>query len=185
MDGMTRAHGLVLFGLGLGVFAGTTNQVLPAVAFWPALLVSCFGAFVFMKANHDAMEEAETRARKAVEPTLRNETMERFAAQQAGTDGNVLASIGEREVRGVAARQAQPEQVQSDELVLYEVDDAVPGAKRQDKGAEFVVTTDVSFPLEIQEQGALADQLEKLKKLQDDGIISADEFATAKAKLLS
>jgi microsomal dipeptidase-like Zn-dependent dipeptidase len=184
MEGMTRAHGMVLFGLGIGVFAGTTNQLLPAVAFWPALVLSCAGAFVFMKANRAAMEEAEEHARKAVAPKIRNETMERFADRQAKTDGQALASMGEREVRGVAAQASRATQVNEDELVLYEVDDAAAPKTKADE-AEFVVTNDVSFPLEIQEQGALADQLEKLKKLQQDGIISADEFATAKAKLLS
>jgi hypothetical protein len=42
----------------------------------------------------------------------------------------------------------------------------------------------VSFPIEIQEQDALATQIAKLRQLQEDGIISAEEFSIAKAKLL-
>jgi hypothetical protein len=43
----------------------------------------------------------------------------------------------------------------------------------------------VSFPLEVQEQTSLADQLDKLNRLREEGIISTEEFAVAKAKLLS
>jgi hypothetical protein len=186
MDGMTRAHGLVLFCVGIGVFAGTTNQLLPAVAFWPAMLLSCSGAFVFMKTNRVAMEEAEERARNAVKSKVSNKAAQRFAQQQDGTDGKLLAAMGEREVRGVAAQSAPPKQVKDDELVLCEVDSAAAQGATADSSDDdsFVVTEDVSFPLEIQEQGALADQIQKLKRLQEDGIISVDEFAIAKAKLL-
>jgi len=51
-------------------------------------------------------------------------------------------------------------------------------------GDAFTVTTDVSFPLEVQQQNSLAEQLQKLSKLREGGILSDDEFAIAKAKLL-
>ena len=52
-------------------------------------------------------------------------------------------------------------------------------------GTEFKVSSDVSFPLEIQERTSLAEQLDRLHRLQEEGIITAEEFAAAKAKLLS
>ena len=63
---------------------------------------------------------------------------------------------------------------------MYEVD-ADPG----DAGDDFKVATDVSFPLEVQEQDSLADQIMKLHQLRESGVISEEEMAIAKAKLLS
>ena len=48
----------------------------------------------------------------------------------------------------------------------------------------FRISSDVSFPLEIQEQTSLAEQLDKLNRLREEGVINAQEFAAAKAKLL-
>jgi hypothetical protein len=42
----------------------------------------------------------------------------------------------------------------------------------------------VSFALEVQEHDSLADQIMKLQKLGEDGIISDDEITVAKSKLL-
>ncbi|MCP5043762.1 MAG: SHOCT domain-containing protein [bacterium] len=46
------------------------------------------------------------------------------------------------------------------------------------------MASDVSFPIEVQQQDSLADQIRKLQQLREDGIISDEEMATAKAKLL-
>jgi hypothetical protein len=83
-------------------------------------------------------------------------------------------------LHATAAQAVAGNQVNEDEIVLYEVDDeqAISGAD------EFMVTTDVSFPLEIPEQSSLADQLQKLQQLREQEIISSEEFAIAKAKLL-
>ncbi|MBW2725156.1 MAG: SHOCT domain-containing protein, partial [Deltaproteobacteria bacterium] len=50
--------------------------------------------------------------------------------------------------------------------------------------SDFDVSSDVSFPIEVQQQDSLADQIMKLQKLKEDGIISDEEMAVAKAKLL-
>ena len=50
--------------------------------------------------------------------------------------------------------------------------------------ADFVVTTDVSFPVEVQQGDALADQLQKLNQLLSQGVLTEEEYAVAKAKLL-
>jgi hypothetical protein len=49
----------------------------------------------------------------------------------------------------------------------------------------FVVATDVSFPVEVQLGDALADQLRKLNQLLEQGILTAEEYAVAKTKILS
>ena len=77
------------------------------------------------------------------------------------------------------AEAATAPQARPDELVLHELDAAEDG-----DGGEFAVTTDVSFPLEVQEHDSLADQLQKLGKLHEQGVITAEELAVAKAKLL-
>ena len=46
------------------------------------------------------------------------------------------------------------------------------------------MTPDVSFPVEVQRGDALADQLLKLNKLLTQGILTEQEYAIAKAKLL-
>jgi hypothetical protein len=49
---------------------------------------------------------------------------------------------------------------------------------------DFVVGTDVSFPVEVQRGDALADQLRKLNLLLEQGVLTEEEYAVAKAKLL-
>lgn len=49
---------------------------------------------------------------------------------------------------------------------------------------ELEATSDVSFPLELQRGEALADPLRKLNPLRVQGILTEEEFAIAKARLL-
>jgi len=181
MSGNSRTSGLLLMAAGAGTFAGTTAQLLPAIVFFPGLVLCGLGVVVFIKGNRVAVEAAEERTQAALNPKIRNQTMEDFAARQAQTDGNVIQALGDLEVRSATAEAAHVEQqVEGDEIVLYEVDDTE--AEAGDSG--FVVSTNVSFPVEVQEQRSLADQLQKLDRLHRDGIIDDDEFAIAKAKLL-
>ena len=175
----SRTTGLLLLLVGMLTFAGTTNELLPAIAFWPGAVVSGFGFVIFMKANHIAMNPAETHARPRTAGARPLARLEVLAEGQARVSGLRLEQLGEREGRSVA-QLAQARQVHEDEIVLYEVDDDRTGEGDKD----FVVTTDVSFPLELQQEGALADQLEKLQRLLDQEIITSEEFAIAKAKLL-
>ena len=172
-----RSNGLALLAIGMGTFAGTTNGLLPAVAFWPALAVSALGCFVFMRANRVHLEAAERKASRAVNPTIRNRGAQENADRQARTDGQRLAALaterpGPSPDRGAAT--AAPR-----EILLSDVEPAAPSGKEK-----FVVSTDVSVPLEVQQKASLADQIVKLQKLLEDGTISAEEFAAAKAKLL-
>jgi hypothetical protein len=199
----SRLTGLLLIVTGALTFLGTTNQLLPAVAFFPGLLVCALGCFVFLKANHEAMAEAERQRAERRNPVIKPRSADALADRQAATSGLALAGSEQRDGR-MAAQAAAAQQVQDDELVLYEVDQAganepavvgtleddAQGAAAGSAGEEtndpdFVVTTDVSFPLEIQQQGSLADQIAKLRRLADDKIISEEEFAVAKAKLLA
>lgn len=176
----SRTTGLLLLVVGMLTFSGTTNALLPAIAFWPAAVVCCFGIVIFMKANRVAAQAAEEAARRRVAQPLRNARVEGSSEAQARADGRLLESVAARGGRSAARPAAPQQQAQADEIVLYEVEDAQAIAHTKD----FVVTTDVSFPLELQQQGALGDQLEKLDRLRDQGILSAEEFAIAKAKLL-
>ena len=53
-----------------------------------------------------------------------------------------------------------------------------------DADDDLVVATDVSFPVEVQSGDALADQLSKLNTLMAQGVLTEEEYAVAKAKLL-
>lgn len=49
---------------------------------------------------------------------------------------------------------------------------------------DFVVATNVSFPIEIQSGDALADPLRKPSQLVEQGVLTEEESAVAKAKRL-
>jgi hypothetical protein len=49
---------------------------------------------------------------------------------------------------------------------------------------DFVVTPDVSFPVEVQAGDVLVDELRKLNRLMSQGILTEEEYAIAKSKLL-
>ena len=196
----SRLSGLLLIVMGALAFLGTTNQMLPAIAFFPALIVCALGCFVFLRANHEAMQQAELQRTERRNPVIKPRAAEAHAERQAAASGGSLADLDTRDGRSAAQATAAP-QVQDDELVLYEVDQGASdesavvgslesdgngnGAAEEENDPGFVVTTDVSFPLEIQQQGSLADQIAKLRRLADDKIISEEEFAVAKAKLLA
>ncbi len=183
MKTASRVHGLVLMGTGALVFLGTNAQLLPAEAFFPAVAVCLLGVVVFMKGNRRATRVADQRLRRALDPGIRNETTERFASRQADVDGRTLASITERGARKpVSQKPTRPvAQLDHDEIVLSDLDGS---GKPSGQESGFVVTTDVSFPVELQESRSLAEQLQKLQRLLEDGVITLEEFSIAKAKLL-
>jgi hypothetical protein len=208
----SRLTGLFLIGLGAFTFLATTNQLIPAVAFFPGLLVCMLGTVVFLKANRTALQESEARHEARRNPVIKSTSANKLADLQAATDGRELASLGSRNDR-VATTAAPVQSPHRDEVSLRgddsgDANDQIPGLESETPDEEntagsvtsqggsndqaegedeagFVVTTDVSFPVELQAQGTLADQIAKLRRLADDGIINEDEFAVAKAKLLS
>lgn len=182
----TRRHGLLLMGAGVLTFVGTTGHLLPAEAFFPALGVCLLGVLLFMKGNRTATEEAEQRIKSGLDPNIRNESMERYAARQAQVDGLALESIATQEARRAPAAPPvplAPTTSPNDEIVLDELTE-VESNDDADADDDFVISTDVSFPVELQESQSLAEQLQKLNRLREDGVISTEEFNIAKAKLL-
>lgn len=152
----TRTTGLLLLLTGFLTFLGTTNQMLPAEAFFPAVVVCLLGVVVFLKSSRTAPKEAEQ-----------------------GTPDRTRARVRNR------APADPPEKLdQQGAAYALPVDPTALGDQGDD--GDFVVSTDVSFPAEAQQHQPtqIADQLAKLRRLADDGIISEDEFAIAKAKLL-
>lgn len=171
-----RIAGLLFLLMGVLTFLGNTLDVLPAEAFWVGLIAYPIGGYLFFKGSRKAINDFEKRTSRALNPRISNKAGQAFAEQQARSLAQAPAPLQER----AKAQSARAEQVVEDEIVLYEVDDAEAISPVDD----FKVSSDVSFPLEIQEQSSLAEQLERLRRLLEEGIIDDDEFATAKAKLL-
>lgn len=175
-----RKLGLALILLGVLVLLGNTTEALPPEAFFAGLVLYPIGGYLFFKGSREAINRAEDRVADIRAPKLRNETAEKFAQQQRSnieTHGSVEQRIRDR--RQTEAQQVAASKPGRDdqELLLLETD---PFEDEND----FEVSSDVSFPIEIQEQDSLADQIMKLQKLHDDGIISDEEMAIAKSKLL-
>jgi hypothetical protein len=179
----SRLRGLLLIATGALVFAGTNAQRLPAESFFPAVIVCGLGVVLFVRGNRAVAEVERKRIQRGRDPGLRNRTAEQYASRQASVDGHVLASLAEREARRVTSETLRPVEVDADEIVLVEVSGATASTDEAD-GPGFVVSTDVSFPVEIQESRSLAEQIQKLQRLREDGVITAEEFSIAKAKLL-
>jgi hypothetical protein len=172
-----RIAGLLFLLMGVLTFLGNTMDVLPAEAFWVGLISYPIGGYLFFSGSRKAIQKAERRTSRALNPRISNQAGQAYAEQQARRLAQAPPSIQKR----ARAQPARAEQVVEDEIVLYEVDDA----EATSASGDFQISSDVSFPLEVQEQTSLADQLDKLNRLREEGIISTEEFAVAKAKLLS
>jgi len=173
-----RITGLLLMTLATLAFLGTTSQALPAATFFPALVLFAIGAFKFLKSNSLEMAKTEKRFERRVNPALRqNQFAQEYAERLATMRGNPLLSVGdpsleeaERDARLASGR--RPDETQTRAI---EIDD------RED---DFVVATDVSFPVEVQASDVLVDELRKLNSLMSQGVLTEEEYAVAKAKLL-
>lgn len=169
-----RMTGLALMGLATATFLGTTTEALPSVACFPALAVFLLGAVKFVKANSAAMARAEKRVEQRLRPTIReNEHAHARAERLAARQGAALSSLTDADAEAAAALASGRMQSDSDRAI--EIDES---------DAELAVTTDVSFPVEVQRGDALADQLSKLNALLAQGVLTEEEYAVAKAKLL-
>jgi hypothetical protein len=71
-------------------------------------------------------------------------------------------------------------ELETDEIDLTEADDS-----QEKEDGEFQVTSDISLPVEIQDQLSLSDQLDRLKRLFDSGGLTEEEYHRAKSKLLA
>ncbi len=180
-----RKVGLALICLGVVVLLGNTTEALPPEAFFAGLVLYPIGGYLFFKGSREAIRQAEARAARIRAPRLKNETAEKYAAKQKSNieaHGSVDAQVltqSPQPAKAVVTSQTRG----GAEPALHEVEvDVGPDADEDD---DFAVTSDVSFPLEVQEQDSLAEQIMKLQKLREDGIISDEEMTIAKAKLLS
>ena len=172
-----RMTGLILMGLSVGAFVGTNSGALPAVTFFPALLLFVIGAFKFMRSNSAALAAAEKDVERRINPRIReNRHSHAHAERLAARRGSALNSISETEIDPEEAALAASGGARSSlSATPIEIDS---------QGGEFVVTNDVSFPIEVQSGDALADQLRKLNELMGQGVLTEEEYAIAKAKLL-
>ena len=173
-----RMSGLALMGVSIAAFLGTTAEILPSATFFPALAIFGLGAIKFMRANSAEMAKAEKRVERRVNPTIRNNQhaqahAERLAARQGGALSSLNESTADAEAAARMASGQMPNQAPGGEAIEVGEDDA-----------DLVVTTDVSFPVEVQTGDALADQLNKLNQLMAQGVLTEEEYAVAKAKLL-
>lgn len=175
-----RSTGLVLMALATAAFVGSTAEMLPAVTFFPALFLFLLGAFKFVRSNGRAMAEAERRIERRLRPEIReNRRAAAHAERLAARRGSALTSINAEEAAAAEAAARLASGIgpgAADDARAIELD--VPAS-------ELVVTPDVSFPVEIQSGDALAEQLEKLSRLLAQGVLTEEEYAVAKAKLLS
>lgn len=173
-----RVSGLVLMGISIATFLGTTAQILPSISFFPALAVFVLGAVKFMRANSVEMAKAEKRVERRVNPTIRhNQHAQAHAERMAAKRGGALNALNGEDLDAEAAARMASGQMPQPPM-------GAEGIELDDDDADLVVTTDVSFPVEVQSSDALADQLKKLNQLMAQGVLTEEEYAVAKAKLL-
>ncbi len=167
-----RSMGAILMGLAVAAFAGSSSDVLPPVTFFPALALFAIGAFQFLRSSSEALAEAERRTQEKLNPVIR-------------ADRSAAAAAERKAMRVGAAQTALNATAPTRNPVATRPGAPPPRPIELDAEADdFVVTTDVSFPVEVQRGDALADQLRKLNQLLTQGILSEEEYAIAKAKLL-
>lgn len=192
-----RTTGLLLMAIAVAAFLGTTSDALPAAVFFPALLLFGVGAFRFVKSNSEALVEADRRTEARLRPVIRDDRAALAAAERRATRrGDALNALnpeaeaasqrlGPAALRGPAASASAAGRRALSPLIAPERDTIELDQEVEASEAPLVVTTDVSFPLEVQRGDALADQLRKLNHLLTQGILTEAEYAIAKAKLLS
>jgi hypothetical protein len=174
-----RIMGLLLMTLATLAFLGTTSQTLPAATFFPALVLFAIGAFKFLKSNSLEMAKAEKRVERRVNPALRqNQFAQEYAERLATMRGNPLMAAADPAALEQAEREAR---LASGRRPAEPQDHAIEIDDQED---DFVVATDVSFPVEVQASDVLVDELRKLNWLMSQGVLTEEEYAVAKAKLL-
>ena len=173
-----RTPGLIMMALACAAFVGSSSEILPAATFFPALGLFLLGAIKFVKVNGAEMAKSEKRTERRVNPTLRqNQHSQAHAERLAAKRGAALTSLGDADAEE-AARQ------DSGRMPVANVAPGGDAIDLDESASDFVVTTDVSFPVEVQSGDALADQLRKLNELMGQGVLTEEEYAVAKAKLL-
>jgi hypothetical protein len=170
-----RSTGLILMGLAVAAFLGSTSEALPPATFFPALALFGIGAVKFLKSSREALADAERRTQEKLHPVIRENrstqaTAERMAHRRGAALNELNAALPSKTTPAGRSTRGQPVPATPIDLDPSE--------------ADLVVTQDVSFPVEVQRGDALADQLRKLNLLLTQGILTEEEYAIAKAKLL-
>ena len=165
---------------------GNTMEVLPPVSFIAGLALYPIGGYLFFMGSRQAINQAESRAARIIKPRIKNESAERIADSQAHNI-DAHGSVDEQ-VRGLRKQEHEIATLGGESLRA--ASPAEPGLvldfeEEEPRESGFNISNDVSFPIEVQTSDSLADQIMKLQKLQQNGIITAEEMAVAKAKLLS
>ena len=169
-----KSTGFMLMALAVAAFLGSTYEVLPAATFFPALALFVIGAFKFLRSSHEALADAERRTQEKLHPVIREDR-----SAQAGAERSALR-------RGAALNELNAWTPSAAAFPATRRPSSAPDALELDSPEEeFTVAPDVSFPVEVQRGDALADQLRKLNQLLTQGILTEQEYAIAKAKLLS
>lgn len=165
-------------GLAVAAFLGSTSEVLPPATFFPALALFSIGAFQFLRSSRVALAEAERRTQEKLKPVIReNRSAQAAAERRAMRRGAALDSLNSAAAGESAPRRAPTSAAPASRTAPIDLEPS-------GEAGELVVTPDVSFPVEIQRGDALADQLRKLNLLLTQGILTEEEYAIAKAKLL-
>jgi hypothetical protein len=172
-----RRTGLLLLLTATALFAASADDVIPAEAFFIGVLLAPLGAVLFMTGNREATEEFERQLERNLNPTLKNTVAMKNADLQA------QQNLQHNARRGHVAHSVNENRVFDGELLLCDISETLETLDDNDEAMK--IETDVSFPVEVQEHEALADQLEKLRRLAADGALSQKEFEAAKARLLA
>ena len=172
-----RSTGLILMALAVAAFLGSTAEVLPPATFFPALALFAIGALKFFISSREAIAEAELRTQAKLRPVIReNRSAQAAAERSAMRRGAALNEVNAGLPAPARGSAAHPEIPAAPDREAIEFD--------QPEGEQLVVMPDVSFPVEVQRGDALADQLRKLNQLLTQGILTEQEYAIAKARLL-
>jgi len=186
----SRISGALLLILSTLAFLASTRELLPAVSVFPALLLFAIGAIQLLRGQR----QADRRVRPPDRPARATQgSADRASVSSARHD---LALAERRALRSPASSAPTPSPTTPTraanaatslpEIELEEaVWDATSDSEKKDEDASFLVSGDVSFPIEVQRGDALADELRKLSLLLEQGVLSEAEYAMAKAKLLS
>lgn len=171
-----RPLGLLLIGLSILAFLGSTHELLPAATFFPALALFTIGAFQLVR-GQQRIGRQETPPPRTEPGRTRPDRLSRphpsLAVRGAPVSG--WPSAPPPPLPGVSGPERVARSSPTPEAGEIDLEDEVE---------DFVVSTDVSFPLEIQRREALADRLRELSQLLDQGVLSEAEYVLARTKLL-
>lgn len=200
----SRISGALLLVLSTLAFLASTRELLPAVSVFPALLLFAIGAVQLLRGQRKAAQRTRPTAsvargaadrsissvRQDLAPAERRATRSALSHQPLRPEVGSFSSPLQPPTQAMRSRaDSPPAPTAAISLPEIELEDAAwesePGSKKEDEDAGFLVSGDVSFPIEIQRGDALADQLRKLSLLLEQGVLSEAEYALAKAKLLS